>query len=102
MNVFSAWNVDKHKTTFNFGGCIPNIPEVYDLSNTGHIGVTWDKINANGSLREKLPYSDGNKGVVTVDKPRVLKDELIAEGCRVKRGTPVQTCSFICNENTKK
>ncbi|XP_045216800.2 uncharacterized protein LOC123566600 isoform X2 [Mercenaria mercenaria] len=52
----------------------------------GHIGVTWDQPNAQGSIREKMMYQDSLRSVTVTDEPRVLHEEMIAEGCRVKRG----------------
>lgn len=52
----------------------------------GAVGVTWDHPRENGSIREQVPFSPGGSTLTVVDEPRVLKDEMIAEGCRVRRG----------------
>ncbi|XP_052277941.1 uncharacterized protein LOC127876647 isoform X2 [Dreissena polymorpha] len=48
----------------------------------GNIGATWDYPDGDGDIRSELSALQ----VKHVDNPRVLMDELIAPGCRVRRG----------------
>ncbi|XP_052792247.1 uncharacterized protein LOC128226412 [Mya arenaria] len=52
----------------------------------GHVGVTWDEPNKDSPLREKVRYSPSQRDVVVVNTPRHLHNEIIAVGCRVRRG----------------
>ena len=53
------------------------------------MGVTWDKTRPGDKEHEKIPFSSGGgRNIIKItDDFRILRDELIAVGCLVKRGT---------------